>query len=232
MRPIPFFVLLLFAVSTAQQPVEIGRLTTRAHDVSGTVFALNSRQLRVEGLDYDGQGPAAFFWVGEGDTPSSDGIRVPFRDNCSIPSRLSAYDDAIVELELPDNLQLADIGHFAVWCEAVDQNFGEVVIDADALQGVPTLEEPACGGAAAGMMEPFPVQEDWNCEPLSDDFQVRWVVNGSTVAMELVGRIDDSQYMGFGVSGDDDKTNMNFRCVKCNKFCCFEKCLCESILEC
>lgn len=209
-----FFFLSFVTLIIAQQPVEIGTLTTRAHDVTGTVFALNSRQLSVQGLHYDGLGPDAYFWVGTGSTPNADGMRVPFLANCSIPGPLPAYNDATVELELLNNLQLADIGHFSIWCEKVSQNFGEVVVDAGDLQGVPTLGQSTCVDSDSEKVEPFPVPDRWNCEPLNDDYQVRWVVNNSNIVIELVGRIDETQYMGFGVSGSDTNTNMTYRCVK------------------
>ena len=56
-----------------------------------------------------------------------------------------------------------------------------------------------------GELEPIaPTPASFNCEPLSDDFQVRWkVVEGSDVIdFELIARIPDNAYMAFGVSGN------------------------------
>lgn len=52
--------------------------------------------------------------------------------------------------------------------------------------------------------------EGFNCEPLNDDFQVRWAVSDDdSVAVELISNIDDDQYMAFGTSGSPDTTLMD-----------------------
>ena len=48
----------------------------------------------------------------------------------------------------------------------------------------------------------------FNCEPLNQQFQVRWAVMGSEIAFELVGQIEKAEWMGFGVSGSPTKTFM------------------------
>ena len=50
--------------------------------------------------------------------------------------------------------------------------------------------------------------EGYNCESLSDDFQVRWRINGGEIDIELLAEIPDNTYMAFGVSGSSDSTNM------------------------
>lgn len=57
-------------------------------------------------------------------------------------------------------------------------------------------------------IRPFPVEKDWNCEELNEEFQVRWVVDEENLNVELVGRIGPAQYMGFGPSGSDKRTDM------------------------
>lgn len=53
--------------------------------------------------------------------------------------------------------------------------------------------------------------EGYNCEPLSDDYQVRWQVDEDQqeIAIELVANIPDGAYMGFGVSGSTTRTLMD-----------------------
>lgn len=48
----------------------------------------------------------------------------------------------------------------------------------------------------------------WNCEPLTDKYQVRWIINGDDITFELVGEIADDGYMAFGISGSSDSTFM------------------------
>jgi len=53
-------------------------------------------------------------------------------------------------------------------------------------------------------------QTKLNCEVLYDRLalEVRWAIAGDSIVMQLVGRIDDGQYISFGVSGDDSRSVM------------------------
>ncbi|GBP44143.1 hypothetical protein EVAR_81465_1 [Eumeta japonica] len=77
----------------------------------------------------------AKFWVGRGDTPSPQGIRIP--DENGKESPLRRYDRKTIVLTLPGELTVFDIGHFAVWCEAFTVNFGHVVLPAEQVAKVP-----------------------------------------------------------------------------------------------
>lgn len=48
----------------------------------------------------------------------------------------------------------------------------------------------------------------FNCEPLNEKLQVRWAVMGSEIAFEIVGQIEETEWMGFGVSGSTTRTFM------------------------
>nr|XP_045620798.1 protein Skeletor, isoforms B/C-like [Procambarus clarkii] len=58
---------------------KIGPLRTLQHNVAGTVFAVDEDKLYIENFTYDGVGPDAFFWIGNGSQPSPKGhlIRYP-----------------------------------------------------------------------------------------------------------------------------------------------------------
>jgi hypothetical protein len=58
--------------------------------------------------------------------------------------------------------------------------------------------------------------EGYNCEPLNDDYQVRWQVdvNQQEIALKLVANIPDGSYMGFGVSGESLARGSNSPKVK------------------
>ncbi|KAL3267917.1 hypothetical protein HHI36_007055 [Cryptolaemus montrouzieri] len=49
-----------------------------------------------------------------------------------------------------------------------------------------------------------------NCEVLHDSsaFELRWALAGDSIVMQLVAKIDDRDYMAFGVSGDDSGSVM------------------------
>ena len=45
----------------------IGSFTNHYHGIAGKVFAVDEQTLRIEGFEYDGDGPDAFFVVGTTD---------------------------------------------------------------------------------------------------------------------------------------------------------------------
>ncbi|KAG5335452.1 SKEL1 protein, partial [Acromyrmex charruanus] len=49
-----------------------------------------------------------------------------------------------------------------------------------------------------------------NCEVLEDSlaFEVRWAVAGDSIVIQLVAKLDDGQYMSFGLSADTEKSMM------------------------
>jgi hypothetical protein len=68
----------------------------------------------------------AKFWVGRGNRPSPQGIRVPDENGKEVPLR--RYDRKTIVLTLPADLTVFDIGHFGVWCEAFTVDFGHIRI--------------------------------------------------------------------------------------------------------
>ena len=55
-------------------PDELGDFTTKKNEVSGTVFKLNERELKIEDFNYSDKGVAkAIFLAGTTGTPSGDG---------------------------------------------------------------------------------------------------------------------------------------------------------------
>ncbi|CAG0891716.1 unnamed protein product [Cyprideis torosa] len=49
-----------------------------------------------------------------------------------------------------------------------------------------------------------------NCEVLRDDLalEVRWAVAGESIVIQLVGRLEDKQYVAFGLSGAENRARM------------------------
>ena len=52
---------------------KIGNLVNFFHDISGEVFATDSRTVLIKGFTYDGEGPDTFFLAGTSGTPSGRG---------------------------------------------------------------------------------------------------------------------------------------------------------------
>jgi DOMON domain len=117
-----------------------------------------------------------------------------------------------VELAKGDSLVNYAGGSFLLWCASFAANFGEVVIPTT-LQGLPGAGDvPLECSATSNSQEPPAIAitpDGFNCEPLTDNFQVRWQVDGENLNVELVGLdIDEGMYLAFGLSGNDNETIM------------------------
>lgn len=105
----------------------ISRLSELHHGVSGDVFAVDSRTLFIKGFTYDGEGPAAYFYVGNSRVPSGQGsFRI--RDERGSNGVLKRYRNKDITLTLPEGKTLRDIAWFSVWCDEFSVDFGNVVI--------------------------------------------------------------------------------------------------------
>lgn len=79
----------------------------------------------------------AKFWVGAGDKPTPQGIKVADENGKEGPLR--RYDRKTIVLTLPGDLTVFDIGHFGIWCEAFTVDFGHVTLPS-ALSVPPSLK--------------------------------------------------------------------------------------------
>ncbi|XP_072933177.1 protein Skeletor, isoforms B/C isoform X4 [Epargyreus clarus] len=117
------------------KPAKVGGLRG-VHGVSSDpVVVVDAQTLLVPNFSYDGEAPDAKFWVGRGDKPSPQGIRIP--DENGKESPLRKYDKKTIVLTLPGELTVFDIGHFAVWCEEFTVNFGHIPLPRASLANVP-----------------------------------------------------------------------------------------------
>ncbi|CAG9794628.1 unnamed protein product [Diatraea saccharalis] len=180
------------------KPAKVGALRG-VHGVSSdAVVVVDAQTLLVPNFSYDGEAPDAKFWVGRGESPSPQGIRIPDENGKEAPLR--KYDKKTIVLTLPGDLTVFDIGHFAVWCEAFTVNFGHVTLPRPALANVPP---------SLKMLGVSP-QSKLNCEVLHDElaFEVRWAVAGDSIVLQLVAKLEDGEYMSFGISGDPEHSQM------------------------
>jgi len=113
----------------AQQAREVflGEIPTRSHGVSGQVYAIGDRTIAVRNLNYDGQAPDAYFWIGSNEKPDVLGIIVPDEKGSTKP--LKGYRNANVVLQLPAGKTLRNIKYFGLWCRAFQENFGHIPIN-------------------------------------------------------------------------------------------------------
>lgn len=122
-----FFYLFLGQVIQAT-PLEyygtrIGPLSQLHHGVKGEVFAVDSRTLFIKNFSYDGEGPAAYFYVGNTRAPSNEGAW-RLRDERGNAGVIKRYRNKDITLSLPEGKTLRDITWFSVWCDefAVSSN--------------------------------------------------------------------------------------------------------------
>ncbi|XP_053947479.1 protein Skeletor, isoforms D/E isoform X1 [Anastrepha ludens] len=163
---------------------------------SDNIVIVDAQTLLIPNFSYDGEAPDAKFWVGRGQRPSPQGLRIPDENGKEIPLR--RYDRKTIVLTLPDDLTIFDIGHFGVWCEAFTVDFGHVRIP-EGLNVPPSLK-----------MLGISPQSRLNCEVLYDDlaFEVRWAVAGDSIVIQLIAKLDTKEYMSFGVSKSPERSVM------------------------
>ncbi|KAJ8715832.1 hypothetical protein PYW07_010314 [Mythimna separata] len=112
---------------------ELGPLASLQHGVRGRVFAVDSRTLYLQDFHYDGEGPAAYFYVGTSGSPSSSAAGATrLRDERGGVGPLRRYAGEGLTLSLPDGKTLKDYRWFAVYCDEYSVNFGDVSLPRDA----------------------------------------------------------------------------------------------------
>ncbi|XP_050429461.1 protein Skeletor, isoforms B/C-like [Adelges cooleyi] len=167
------------------------------HGVSSdNIVVVDAQTLLIPGFSYDGEAPDAKFWVGAGDKPTPQGLRVSDENGKEVPLR--RYNRKTIVLTLPGDLTMFDIGHFGVWCEAFTVDFGHVIIPSN-LNVPPSLK----------MLGVLP-QSKLNCEVLHEPlgYEVRWAIAGDSIVVQLVAKLEANQYMSFGLSGSSLSNRM------------------------
>ncbi|XP_038117361.1 protein Skeletor, isoforms B/C isoform X2 [Culex quinquefasciatus] len=178
---------------------------------SSNISILDAKTFYIPNLHYDGAGPDAYFWVGNGSEPNIMGIKVPNEIGSLEPLR--GYQGEDIEIQLPGNLTMYDIDWLAVWCVEYRHNFGHVYIPKD-LDIPPALGQTKI--ATTSSTVPTVIAhgttskpKDVNCrELLPGKMNVKWAIVGEYVEIELNGRISEDQYMAFGISGKNGQPMM------------------------
>lgn len=132
--------------------IQLGPFSQLAHGLrSGPITIIDKNTFLIPDLYYDGKGPDAHFWAGNGSAPSSGGILVS--DENGSNKSLPAYDGQTVTIRLPNNLTVDQIDYLSLWCIEFNQNFGDVVIPRKGrnIPGSPTPNQEPLGVE----LEPF-----------------------------------------------------------------------------
>ncbi|XP_023337627.1 protein Skeletor, isoforms B/C [Eurytemora carolleeae] len=167
------------------------------HDVSSDkVVVVDAQTFLIPNFTYDGQAPDAHFWVGVGNKPGPTGTQVSDENGSIEPLR--RYSEKTLVIVLPGDLTVFDIDWLSVWCISFFVDFGSIRIPKN-LNVPPSLRMLG--------IEP---QSKLNCEVLEESIglEVRWAIAGKSIVTQLVARLNEGQYMAFGLSGNPDKTQM------------------------
>ncbi|XP_043677738.1 protein Skeletor, isoforms B/C isoform X1 [Vespula pensylvanica] len=195
------------------KPRVLPEFSRLAHGLrSGNISILDSKTIYIPNLHYDGAGPDAYFWVGNGSEPHILGVKVPNEVGSLEPLR--GYQGEDIEIVLPENLTAHDIDWLAVWCVQYKQNFGHVLIPKD-LDVPPALGQTKITPhwwykpTSSTSEPPTSKQGLSNCKELLEGrVQVQWELMGEDVQIQVSGRIKEDQYVAFGLSGEQDKPEM------------------------
>lgn len=125
------------ATAAADKPLseleKIGPLSMLFHGVSGVIYTIDLKRIKIVNFTYDGFGPETFFHVGTALpvlVDGSIGTLVPYPGN-STSEILTAHDGSDnVIITLPGSLKTTDIKWLSVWCRLARRecraSFGDV----------------------------------------------------------------------------------------------------------
>lgn len=71
---------------------------------SSNISVLDAKTFYIPNLHYDGAGPDAYFWVGNGSAPNIMGVKVP--NELGSYEVLRGYQGEDIEIQLPGNLTI------------------------------------------------------------------------------------------------------------------------------
>ncbi|CAK1594768.1 unnamed protein product [Parnassius mnemosyne] len=178
---------------------------------SGNISVLDAKTFYIPNLHYDGAGPDAYFWVGNGTEPNPFGTKVPNEMGSLNPLR--GYQGEDIEIQLPGKMTAYDIDWLAVWCVEYRHNFGHVYLPKD-LDVPPALGQTKITPAwwynpTSSTSSQTPFSTTNNCKEILDKrLQVRWEIQGDQVQITLAARLRKEQYMAFGISGAEGRPAM------------------------
>ncbi|XP_069695747.1 protein Skeletor, isoforms B/C [Periplaneta americana] len=174
---------------------KISRLTGRSHDVeSETIEIIDAKTIKISEFTYNGEGKDTYFWVGLGPQPSSKGIKVP--DEYGYLDPLRAYKKEDIILQLPGEWTIFQIDWFSIFDVESKENYGSVIIP-DGLNVPPSLVKVVPHTTALP-----------NCFQLHKDLQVSWEIFGPQITIQLAGQVAEDDYMAFGLSAAENKSEM------------------------
>jgi len=95
-------------------------LSTKFHNVSGTATIINSNTIRVSNFNYDGGGPAVYFYLGTNATSQAFQKGIYFTNLLTGP----VYLNETVTVTLSGGQTLDGYHSISVWCRDFNVDFG------------------------------------------------------------------------------------------------------------
>lgn len=176
-------------------PRRISELSRRGAGVrSGTVVIVDSKTVQIPDFYFNGNVSDTYFWVGLGPQPNSAGQKIP--DEKGYLEALGRYEEKTIELTLPGKMSVFDIDWLSVWNVERGENYGSVIVPHG--QDIPPSQ---LGSIKHESRLP-------NCEQLHATLQLRWEIQGRSISLELVGQIEEDEYIAFGISGSQNASTM------------------------
>lgn len=196
------------------RPLEVAPLSQLAHGLrSGPITIVDAQTLLVADFHYDGLGPDAYFWLTRGQTGLSGQNSVKLKDENGLSGPLRKYQGETIVISLPDEFTIYDFDFFGVWCKQFSANFGQTRLPGPAGLDQQQQQQQQQGARVPPSPKMLGIKPEnkLNCEILYDDlgFEIRWVLDGDDIVMQLVGKIEPNEYMAFGLGKDDSKSEMN-----------------------
>ncbi|CAL8103505.1 unnamed protein product [Orchesella dallaii] len=163
-------IIVLVVEPSLQDDMMIGDLSSCGHDLKGTVWATNKRQIVIKGFHYDGKGPGTYFTaMKKGQTkihPQGDNfVLIPHTgatDPCDVVSWGKAITGENIMLDLP--VDIGDLETIGVYCHQFCANFGHIQIPKD----LSALPDPATDVTVPSICTPKdhfkkPASDGLNC---------------------------------------------------------------------
>lgn len=178
---------------------------------SDNITILDAKTFYIPNLHYDGDGVDAYFWVGNGSEPTPYGIKVP--NEMGSLDVLRGYQGEDIEIQLPGSLTVYDVDWLAVWCVRYRHNFGHVMIpkdlDVPPALGQTKISPPWWYNPTSSTPRTIGNSELTNCKSMMDNrLQVKWKTVNDSVEITLSAAVREDQYIAFGLSGNENKSQM------------------------
>lgn len=109
---------------------------------------------------------------------------------------IRAYKEETIMLELPGEKTVFEIDWLSIYDLETNENLGSILIN-DGLNVPPSLTKLIPHRLALP-----------NCRQLHKNLQMSWEVFGPAITIQLSGQVEIDDYMTFGISGSDTKSEM------------------------